>query len=298
MDASVAKAWAGVRFVLLAGSVLLVGAEAARAAAVSAAYNTIQGGSNHMGLPGTVVPITPGTPDFGTLGLAAPGSGTSSVTTPFAYPAGAPNPGNNVQMYGDGISSITNLGAGSFQVELTLTNFTIDQPTPLVSDEYVYLNVWQTFTGLGLPTNTTWSTAGTISVTGLWTAGPGGFVSIEPTAVVYDTSASNWIQASPFFGSPHSGPGAGPIAASQLVNPLAPYVTGGQLEVGMQAILLLSDIAGAGGNSMNLPSSLHLSLTLTPVPVPEPSSLVMACLALAGGAAAVARRSRLKRRAG
>ena len=296
MNATVAKAWAGVRFVLLAGSVLLVGAEAARAVAISASYSSAQAGSNLMGLPAVVTLFDPGTPDFGSLGLVAPGAGSTTVTVPFAYPAGAPSPVNPVQMYGDAVSKVTNLGAGAFQVEVTLTNFLMNQGTAVPStDEYVYLNVWETFTGLGVPASLQWSTAGTISVTGVWSAGPASFVAIEPTAIVYDPGFLTWGQASPFFGANGTGPGGGPLIGSQTVSSLAPYVTSGQVTVGMQAILILDDLIGVGGASMNLPSSLELSMTLTPVPVPEPSSLAMACLALAGGAVAVARRSRLKR---
>lgn len=296
MNATVAKVWAPVRFVLLAGSVLLGGAQAARAVAISASYSSAQAGSNHMGLPPVGTLFDPGTPDFGFLGLVAPGAGFTTVTVPFAYPANAPNAGNAVQMYGDAVSKVTNLGAGAFQVEVTLTNFFMNQGTAVPgTDEYVYLNVWETFTGLGVPASLQWSTAGTISVFGLWNAGPASFVAIEPTAIVYDPGFATWGQASPFFGANGTGPGSGPLIGSQTVNSLAPYVTAGQVNVGMQAILILDDLIGVGGASMNLPTSLHLSMTLTPVPVPEPSSLAMACLALAGGAVAVARRGRLKR---
>ena len=250
-----------------------------------------------MGLPAVVTLFDPGTPDFGSLGLVAPGAGSSSVTVPFAYPAGAPSAVNPVQMYGDAVSKVTNLGSGAFQVEVTLTNFLMNQGTAVPgTDEYVYLNVWETFTGLGVPASLQWSTAGTISVSGVWSAGPASIVAIEPTAIVYDPGFSTWGQASPFFGANGTGPGGGPLVGSQAVNSLAPYVTAGQVTVGMQAILILEDPLGVGGASMNLPTSLHLSMTLTPVPVPEPSSLAMACLALAGGAAAVYRRGRLKRR--
>jgi hypothetical protein len=275
--------------IALGAGLALVAAPAA-AVEVSAAFNPGQAGSNHMGLPPTAVVFDPGLADFGTPGLAAPGSGTNTTTVSFAYPAGAPNPANAVQMYGDAVSSITNLGSGAFQVEVTLTNFQMNQGTPLPTDEYVYLNVWETFTGLGLPSNVAWSTAGTISVTGIWAAGPNEFVAIEPIAIVFDPTPSTWGSASPFFGATGTGPGGGPLAGSQSVSSLTSYVSGGQLVVGMQSILLLEDPAGAGGASMVLPSSLHLSVTMTPVPVPEPSSWALAAGGLVVAAVVVRRR--------
>ncbi|MBL9124961.1 MAG: PEP-CTERM sorting domain-containing protein [Planctomycetaceae bacterium] len=263
---------------LLAGSFVVAIAQPAAAVEISAAVGGTAG-TNHMGLPAPVGIFDPGTADFGAPGLAAPGSGTVSITVPFAYPSNAPNAGNPVQMYGDAVSSITNLGGGSFQLSVTLTNFWMDQGSPLPSNEYVYLNVWETFTGLGLPSNLTWSTSGNISVFGSWAAGPGGSVAMEPIAIVYDPSAPGWTTASPFFGANGTGPGSGPLVGSKAVSSLTPYVSSGQLVVGMQTILLLNDIPGAGGNSMNLPSSLHLSMTLTPVP--EPSGLALALVGLA-----------------
>ncbi|HEY2838838.1 MAG TPA: hypothetical protein VGJ26_06805, partial [Pirellulales bacterium] len=196
--------------IVVAGAVLLASAHTAKAVAVSASYNGTQAGSNYMGLPAAATLFDPGTPDFGSLGLVAPGSGSSSATIPLAYPAGAPSASNAVQMYGNAISKVTNLGAGAFQVDVTLTNFSIDQGTALPSNEYVYLNVWETFSGLGVPASLMWGTSGSISVTGSWSAGPTSFVAIEPTAIVFDPSSSTWIQASPFFGATGTGPGSGP----------------------------------------------------------------------------------------
>ncbi len=285
------------RIVFLAGAALVTGIETANAVAVSASYNPFQAGTNHISLPPVGTIFDPGTPDFGSLGLVAPGSGTNTVTVPLAYPANAPNAANAVQMYGDAVSSITNLGAGAFQVEVTLTNFFMDQGTALPTDEYVYLNVWETFTGLGVPASLMWATSGTIAVTGTWSAGPASFVAIEPTAIVFDPSFSTWGQASPFFGANGTGPGGGPLIGSQSVNSLTPYVSAGQVTVGMQAILLMKDPIGVGGALMQLPSSLHLSVNLTPIPVPEPSSLMLAAAALAGIAATLVSRSRLRRKA-
>jgi PEP-CTERM motif len=279
MKTRVTSALTSVGTLLLLSAGLLVAMKSAQAVQVSASSNPVAP-TNHMALPGPAGLFDPGAPDFGSLGLAAPGAGTNSVTVPFAYPAGAPNAANAVQMYGDTIAAITNLGSGSFQVEVTLTNFWMDQGTALASNEYVYLNVWETFTNLGLPSSLIWSTSGSISVSGLWAAGPGQSVAIEPIAIVYDPSFSTWGSASPFFGATGTGPGGGPLLGSQSVTSLTPYVSGGQLTVGMQAILLLNDPAGVGGASMNLPSSLHLSMTLEPVEVPEPGTLLLAAIGI------------------
>lgn len=284
------------RLVFLAAASLFVGTETAQAVAVSASYNPGQAGTNLMGLPPVGTIFDPGTPDFGFLGLAAPGSGTTSITIPLAYPANAPNASNAVQMYGDAVSTVTNLGAGAFQVELTLTNFFMNQGTAQATDEYVYLNVWETFTGLGVPASLMWSTSGSISVSGLWGAGPSSFVAIEPTAIVYDPGFSTWGQASPFFGANGTGPGGGPLVGSQTVNSLTPYVSGGQVTVGMQTILKMKDPLAVGGAQMHLPTSLHLTMDLTPIPVPEPSSLSLAITAIAGSAAIFASRLRRSRR--
>jgi hypothetical protein len=282
MRMTISTALTLARNVVVAGAVLLVSAETAGAVAVSASYNPSQAGSNHMALPPVGTIFDPGTPDFGSLGLVAPGAGTSSVTVPLAYPANAFNAGNAVQMYGDAVSTITNLGAGAFQVEVTLTNFFMNQGTALPTDEYVYLNVWETFTGLGVPASLLWASSGTISVTGVWSAGPASFVAIEPTAIVFDPSVPTWGQASPFFGANGTGPNSGPLVGSQAVNSLTPYVSAGQVTLGMQAILIMQDQFGAGGALMNLPTSLHLSVNLTPVPVPEPSTLALALVGLLG----------------
>ncbi|MGD9722376.1 MAG: PEP-CTERM sorting domain-containing protein [Pirellulales bacterium] len=268
--------------VALAGAVLLVSTPTVKAVAISASYNPSQAGTNHMALPPVGTIFDPGTPDFGSLGLVAPGAGSNSVTVPLAYPANAPNAGNAVQMYGDAVSTVTNLGAGAFQVEVTLTNFFMDQGTPVPTDEYVYLNVWETFTGLGVPTSLMWATSGTISVSGIWSAGPASFVAIEPTAIVFDPGFATWGQASPFFGANGTGPGGGPLVGSQAVNSLTPYVAAGQVTVGMQAILIMQDPLGVGGASLHLPTSLHLSVNLTPVPVPEPATLALAAVGMLG----------------
>jgi hypothetical protein len=228
----------------------------------------------------------------------APGAGTTSVNVPFAYPANAPNVANAVQMYGDAVSTVTNVGGGAFQVELTLTNFFMDQGTAQVTNEYVYLNVWETFTGLGVPASLMWSTSGTISVNGLWNAGPASFVAIEPTAIVFDPGFSTWGQASPFFGANGTGPGSGPLVGSQTVNSLTPYVSGGQVTVGMQTILKMDDPLAVGGAMMHLPTSLHLTMDLTPIPVPEPSTLSLAAMAIAGSVGLFAKRLRKSRRRG
>jgi hypothetical protein len=145
--------------------------------------------------------------------------------------------------------------------------------------------------GLGLPSNVIWSTAGTISVSGFWTGGPGAAGTIEPIAMAVNTSAV-WTTVSPFFGSPWLGPGGGPLTGSKPVNSLTANVIGGNLSLGVQSILMLDDPIGAGGNSMNLPTSLHLSVTLTPVEVPEPSTFALAGTAVVGVLAVWKRRAR------
>jgi hypothetical protein len=282
------------RIVVVAGVMLVASSENAHAVAVSASYGTA--GTNHMGLPAVGSIFDPGLPDFGALGLVAPGAGTNSVTIPLAYPANAPNAANKVQMFGDAVSTVTNLGAGAFQVEVTLTNFFMNQGTAAVTDEYVYLNVWETFTGLGVPASLMWSTAGTISIIGPWSAGAASFVAIEPTAIVFDPGASTWGQASPFFGANGTGPGGGLLVGSKAVNSLTPYVSAGQVSVGMQTILIMKDPLAVGGALMHLPTSLHMSVTLTPVPVPEPSTLALAGAGLVAGGAIVANRLRQRQR--
>jgi hypothetical protein len=276
----------------LFGLVSLLLISSVQAVEVSAAVQGATGQTNHIGLPVLAQVFDPGTADFGTPGLAAPGSGSSSNLTSFAYPSNAPNVGNAVQMYGDAVSKITNLGSGSFQADVTLTNFWINQGTPLPTNEYIYLNVWETFTNLGLPSSLTWSTTGTISVLGSWMAGPSQFLSIEPIAIAYDPGKVSWTNVSPFFGSPHSGPGSGTLFGSAGVSSLTANVSSGQLLLGMQTILLLNDPVGFGGAQMHLPSSLHLSVTLTPVPVPEPSGLALGVLGLAACAGCYWRRRR------
>lgn len=274
---------------------LAIAAPTAQAVQVSAGNSLVQPTTNLMGLPTPSAVFDPGLPDFGSLGLAAPGSGTATAITSFAYPSNAPNAGNAVQMWGDSISSITNLGSGAFQLEVTVTNFMFDQPSPVITDEYVYLNVWETFTGLGLPTSLSWSTSGSMSITGLWTAGaPGQVIGIEPIAIVYDPGLSQWTVASAFFGDNNNSlPGGGPLFATEPVNSLTPYVSGGNLTVGMQSILLMKDLVGAAGLSLNLPTSLHMSVTLTPVP--EPSTWVLGAFGVPA-LIALARRTMVRRR--
>lgn len=296
MNAKLVSARGMLRAVVAASVVSLATGENAWGVAVSASYSGTQSTTNHMGLPPVGAIFDPGTPDFGFLGLVAPGFGTNSVSIPFAYPANAPNPVNAVQMYGDAVSSITNLGAGVFQAEIIITNFFIDQGTPAVTGEYVYLNAWETFTGLGLPANFTWSTAGTISVNGPWSAGAASFVAIEPAAIAFDSVLTTWDQASPFFGATGTGPGGGLLIGSQSVTPLTNYVAAGQLSVGVQTILQLKDPLAVGGNIMHLPTSLHLSITMTPVP--EPSTLALAASAVAGCGVFLIGRVRRKSRNG
>jgi hypothetical protein len=192
-------------------------------------------------------------------------------------------------MYGDAISSITNLGSGAYQIDITLTNFWFEQGTPLSTAEQVHINVWETFTGLGSPT--LWSTTGLATLSGTVTlpntdqaAGTG-----ESVVIVYDPVATSWVSGSPILSGGAVGDFPGgpiyPIAASSGISPLGSYVSGGQLVVGLQAGPAMIDFNGAGGVSLNLPTSLHLSVILRPVP--EPGSLML----LGMGALLLIRRS-------
>jgi hypothetical protein len=269
------------------GLVLGFGVRNAGAVQVSATYSTAQAGTNHMNLPPLTTLLDPTPPDYGIAGLPAPAVGTSTDTLPFAYPPGAPTPPNFVQMYGDAISSITAVGAGAYDVELTLTNFWFEQGITSVASEYVYLNVWEQFTGLG--TAAAWTSAGVVSVTGIATLGAGHTMAIEPIVTVYDPTSSTWVAGSTFFGAGGNGASFG-ISDSTAVFPLSPYISGGQLSIGMQTILLLRDPTGAGGGSIHLPTSLHLKATIRPVP--EPSTLRCLALAIGWGLASSGRRAK------
>ena len=246
-----------------------------------------QATTNYLGLPlGKVFDPTPA--DSGGLGLAAPAVGSVSDTLPFEYPGPPPNP-TPIQVYGDAVSSITNVG-GTFQIDLTVTNFRFDQPpsNAIPTDEYVYLNVWEKFTGL--PAAPAWATTGNASVNGTaMAAGTNQSFTVEPIVIVWDPIAAAWDNASFFFGAGGGGnPAPVVIASSTPVFPLGPFISGGELMIGFQTILRLEDQGGNGGVFIDLPTSLDLSVGLTPVP--EPTTLAYLAMGLLTGS--LARRSR------
>ena len=246
----------------------------AQAVQVSAAYNSSGPYSNTMGLVPKAIILDPGTPNC---------SGAPFLPTPI--PLFTPNtdlvsacnfgtPLTAVQMGGDASSSITRLPGNVYDINLTLTNFSLTSIS-LPANEYVYLNIWETFTGLPPLSAATWSGGASISGSSCRTSlGDGLF--IEPTATVYDPGSAAWIQASPFFGGMPAGL-CGAISASATVNTLTSYINAGTLMVGFEVILGLAnnDNFGVGapvppGDFINLPTSLEFNLRYQPVPGPLP----------------------------
>lgn len=248
-----------------------------QAVKVSASYNASGPYTNVMALPPKAILFDPGTPTFTSLpSLAAPplfGLNSDSVAG-FGYGT----PSTAVQMVGDALSSISQPSPGTYDINLTLTNFVLSSIS-LASNEYVYLNLWETFTGLPLFSSATWSGGASVTGTACRT-GALDSLFIEPIATVFDPGSSSWIPSSTFFGGT---PACGPIAASAAVVPLSPYISGGTLGVGFEAILGLSNADLIGGDVLSLPSSLEFNLRYTnngtPPPVPAPLPL--------GGAAVV-----------
>ena len=241
----------------------------AQAVKVSASYNTSGPYSNVMSLPPKVTILDPGPPSFiGLPSLAAPPLfGTNPDSVP-AFSYGTPL--TAVQMGGDALSSISQPSAGNYDINLTLTNFLLSS-IALPSNEYVYLNIWETFTGLFFSSGS-WSGGASISGSACRT-GVSDTLFIEPTATVFDPGSSTWIQASTFFGGT---PACGPISASAPVISLTPYISGGTLVVGFEAILGLANADLIGGDVLSLPTSLEFNLryssngTTPPVPAPLP----------------------------
>ena len=242
----------------------------AQAVKVSASYNTSGPYSNVMALPPKVTILDPGSPSFtGLPSLPAPPLfGTNSDIVP-AFSYGTPL--TAVQMVGDALSSISQPTASAYDINLTLTNFLLSS-IALPSTEYVYLNIWETFTGLPLFSSGSWSGGASISGSACRT-GVSDTLFIEPTATVFDPGSSTWIQASTFFGGT---PICGPISASAPVISLTPYISGGTLIVGFEAILGLANADLIGGDVLSLPTSLEFNLryssngTTPPVPAPLP----------------------------
>jgi len=242
----------------------------AQAVKVSASYNPSGPYSNVMPLPPKVTILDPGAPSFtGLPSLPAPPLfGTNPDIIP-AFSYGTPL--TAVQMVGDALSSISQPSAGTYDISLTLTNFLLSS-IALPSNEYVYLNIWETFTGLPLFSSGSWSGGASVSGSACRT-GVSDTLFIEPTATVFDPGSSTWIQASTFFGGT---PACGPISASAPVISLTPYISGGTLVVGFEAILGLANADLIGGDVLSLPTSLEFNLryssngTTPPVPAPLP----------------------------
>ena len=251
----------------------------ARAVKVSAAFNTSGPYTNSMVLGPKGAIFDPGVPAFtGLPSLPAPPLfGTSAdAFTGFAFGT----PLTAVQMGGDALSSITQVAPNTYDLGLTLTNFTLSSIS-LPANEYVYLNIWESFTGLPLLSTATWSGSASISGSSCRTSLLDGLF-IEPAATVYDPGSAAWIQASTFFGGMPAGL-CGPIAASATVNPLTPYISGGSLMVGFEVILGLNNNDSLATDFINLPTSLDLNLRYQPAAgaAPVPGPLPAAGLAMA-----------------
>lgn len=246
---------------LLAG---LAAANPAQAVKVSAYYNDFGPGyTNSMTLVGKSGPgiFNPGPAAFlGAFSLAAGpvGPAVTDTISSFTFGSGA----TPVQMGGDAISSVQQTSPGVYNLNLTLTNFTIQSNNATPANEYVYVNVWEDFTNLTGLTSASW-TGGTVSATGTWAKTIiTDSVGIEPIATVWN--GTNWSPASPFFGGVLGGPLSGTIAASAPVTALAPYVVGGTLSLGLETILLLNNQDATAGENLVLPGSLHFNVTLAP----------------------------------
>lgn len=252
----------------------------AQAVKVSASTNTSGPYTNVMSLAPKVTVFDPGTPNFTSLpSLAAPalfGTNSDSITG-FSYGTAI----TAVQMTGDALSSISQPSPNAYDISLTLTNFTISS-IALPANEYVYLDIWETFTGLPGLSTATWS--GGASITGsACRTGVSDSLFIEPIATVYDPGSSTWIPSSTFFGGT---PICGSISASAPVVPLTAYISGGNLIVGFEAILGLNNVDLLAGDTINLPTSLEMNLRYSnggtpPVPAPLPWAGAAAAWSLA-----------------
>jgi hypothetical protein len=196
-------------------------------------------------------------------------------------------------MGGDAQATIMNTGGNNYDLSLILTNFSLNSTSVgPAANEYVYINLWENIVGLPGCTSCSWS--GSIFVNGNYSrTAPTDFLGIEPIATVYDYTQSSWVPASNFFGGI---PGllSGPFFASTSVIPLAPYVSGGNLRVGVETILLLNNTDGLGGDLINLPTSLELTMRIQDPASPAPA--VPAPLAALGAAAGWGWSRRLRRR--
>ena len=202
----------------------------------------------------------PGSPNFtGVPSLAAPPvTGTNTDTISSFQFGSLVTP---VQMTGDAISSISQPVANLFDIDLTLTNFTI-QSINLPSNEYVYLSIWEQFTGLPVFSTANWtgssvSIAGSFSKTSL-----GDNLFIEPIVTALTPGPNTWGPVSSFFGGLPPGL-SGSFTASAPVGSLTSYIDGfGNLSVGFEAIVGLSNNDISGIDFLTMPSSWDLKLRL------------------------------------
>lgn len=278
---------------LLAG---LLGAGPVGAVSLSAYYNNYGPPyTNSMGLfPKSPVGILqPGVAQcLGGATLAAPGINSFLINSNTYTGCTWGTVLNPAFMGGDAVATISNVGGNNYDLSLTLTNFTLNSTsvTPL-ADEYVYINLWENFTGL-TGSNASWS--GLLSVNGTYNrTTTGEIVGIEPIATVFDSGLTSWVAASNFFGGIPPGL-SGPFSASTSVVSLTPYIFGGNLRVGVETILLLRNLDGIGGDQINLPTSLELTLQLRDQAPPAPN--VPAPLAALGAATGWDWSRRLRRR--
>ena len=188
--------------------------------------------TNSMSLGPKITIFDPGSPNFtGVPSLAAPPvTGTNTDTISSFQFGSLVTP---VQMTGDAISSISQPVANLFDIDLTLTNFTI-QSINLPSNEYVYLSIWEQFTGLPVFSTANWtgssvSIAGSFSKTSL-----GDNLFIEPIVTALTPGPNTWGPVSSFFGGLPPGL-SGSFTASAPVGSLTSYIDGfGNLSVGFE----------------------------------------------------------------
>ena len=104
---------------------------------------------------------------------------------------------------------------------------------------------------------------------------------------MFDSGITSWVPAANFFGGIPPGL-SGPFSASasasaSVVNLTACVFGGGNLQVGVETILLLNNLDGSGGDQIYLPTNLELTRYLSDPAPPAPA--VPAPLAALGAAA-------------
>ena len=260
------------------GAAVLIPSLPAQAVRLSA--HTSPTGSNSMALPlKPVVPFDPGFPSctgLASLPVVVAGTNTDTVNCGFG------NGGTAMQMSGDGISTVIwNPGTTLLDFQLVLTNFKLISNTGQGnSSESLFVNVWETFTGL--PTNSIASWAGPATISGSCTLSSG--PPLESALAIAVATADNgtaWTAVSAPFGTVPFGCGA--ITGSSAVIGLTPFIIGGNLTLGLELALGLVN-ADNTFDSLVLPTSLELKLRYdlsgsSSVPVPGPLPLPAAALA-------------------